>query len=626
MAHIIRELEIPEFIRKEYHPEDAAGAPWLVNLSTLNVFIGVNNSGKSRLLRALFAAPELAYWSCTVPDRQKDAVRVLQSDLNSRLLRGHATQEGQIGRSIRQFQALMRRSDRETKYGALLWSATEIANLVEASERAGGRQPGGLSEWARNVRRVMQGTAGPISGSQPEVELKKIYIPTLRGLRPLPGTAHQYHNRTVADYFDGKQQGCPKHGTRSGSKDSLETGSILTGEELRDEVRSYLLGAYERREIIRSYEQYLSRTFFEGAKITLIPKEDGDVLCVRIGAEERPIYDLGDGIAQVIIMTLPLFLHRDKHLVMFIEEPELCLHPGFQRILIDTIFDESEVTGSRQVFVATHSNHFLDITLDQDRVSVFRFSQHVAGNEDKDERENGDNAPRFSIRNTSNEDFSLLAELGVRNSSVMLSNCTIWVEGITDRMYLRRYLKLHQDSPSQSRPRFTEDIHYSFVEYGGANIVHWSFLDPEEGVDPQRVCGKLFLIADKDQDKEDRHERLGEVLGDRYHVLKCREIENLLTPAVIKAVLHSYGEEDAALNNFGQEDYANEPLGEFIESQVLKAQKKRRGSYAAPPGTLNDKQSFARKALAHLNDISDMSEVAKNLTEQVYGFICKQNP
>ena len=32
---------------------------WLTNLSKLNVFIGPNNSGKSRLLRALFADDDL---------------------------------------------------------------------------------------------------------------------------------------------------------------------------------------------------------------------------------------------------------------------------------------------------------------------------------------------------------------------------------------------------------------------------------------------------------------------------------------------------------------------------------------------------------------------------------------
>ena len=27
---------------------------------------------------------------------------------------------------------------------------------------------------------------------------------------------------------------------------------------------------------------------------------------------------------------------------------------------------------------------------------------------------------------------------------------------------------------------YKEDYHYSFVEYGGNNITHWSFLDKEE--------------------------------------------------------------------------------------------------------------------------------------------------
>ena len=70
----------------------------------------------------------------------------------------------------------------------------------------------------------------------------------------------------------------------------------------------------------------------------------------------------------------------------------------------------------------------------------------------------------------------LLKELGVQNSSVFLTNATIWVEGITDRLYLRAYMKkylseLKRSDTSKDKEKFLkysqlkEDIHYSFVEY-----------------------------------------------------------------------------------------------------------------------------------------------------------------
>ena len=95
--------------------------------------------------------------------------------------------------------------------------------------------------------------------------------------------------------------------------------------------------------------------------------------------------------------------------------------------------------------------------------------------------------------------------LGVQNSSVFLSNCTIWVEGITDRHYVKHFLDLHKkenkDDPDICD--FNEDYHYSFVEYGGNNITHWSFLDKEETpINVEKLCGRLFLLADKIREKK----------------------------------------------------------------------------------------------------------------------------
>src|SRR5690606_38667289 len=140
--------------------------------------------------------------------------------------------------------------------------------------------------------------------------------------------------------------------------------------------------------------------------------------------------------------------------------------------------------------ITTHSNHLLDLTLDIQHVSVYTFKR------------NGDldGVPQFVFENVDNDSSEVLRLLGVRNSSVFLTNCTIWVEGITDRIYLRRYLELYISR--LNRKIFKEDIHYSFVEYGGSNITHWSFLSESDESIPNiivdRLCGKLFLITDRD--------------------------------------------------------------------------------------------------------------------------------
>lgn len=86
------------------------------------------------------------------------------------------------------------------------------------------------------------------------------------------------------------------------------------------------------------------------------------------------------------------------------------------------------------------------------------------------------------------KDHELLTSLGVRPSSLYLANCTIWVEGVTDRMYLsklmQKYIQELEHSTSSQEARkaekyksFMPNFHYAFIEYAGGNITHWSFLD-----------------------------------------------------------------------------------------------------------------------------------------------------
>ena len=95
--------------------------------------------------------------------------------------------------------------------------------------------------------------------------------------------------------------------------------------------------------------------------------------------------------------------------------------------------------------------------------------------------------------------------------------------------------------------KLLEDKHYSFVEYAGSNITHWSFLDEEEKpINVDRLCAKSMLIADGDDAKGKkavRHSQLGELLGDRFIKLECRELENLVTPEILNQIIAEYTNE-----------------------------------------------------------------------------------
>ena len=118
----------------------------------------------------------------------------------------------------------------------------------------------------------------------------------------------------------------------------------------------------------------------------LIPKVKDDVLTIKIGDEkERPIYDLGEGIQSIILITLPLFLYLDiskiqnTNVLVFIEEPEIGLHPSLQRILLETLLDQR--FENYQFFFTTHSNHFIDRQFKNKDVSIYSFDKHVENEE-----------------------------------------------------------------------------------------------------------------------------------------------------------------------------------------------------------------------------------------------------
>lgn len=239
----------------------------------------------------------------------------------------------------------------------------------------------------------------------------------------------------------------------------------------------------DEREDIQSFENYLQDNFFNGNDVTIIPKHNLDVLQIKIGEDERPIYHLGDGIQTIIINTFPLFQYKQQ-LLLFIEEPELTLHPSMQRKLME-IFCSDDFPNV-QVFVTTHSNHFLDLVYDyEDKVSIYSC---------KKENEN-----YFSLKNITSQK-QIIGLLGIRTSSVFLTNSIVWVEGVTNRKYIRYFIELYKKK-KKFVARYKEDAHYVITEYGGSNITHFNFdqEDPRvDAIDVSSINHNNYLIADND--------------------------------------------------------------------------------------------------------------------------------
>ena len=530
----------------------------LDGLSPITIFVGANNSGKSRLLRELFKIQE-----------------PLRIKLMSRDIECH---EVRIGEKIPDWRDTIENRAPSSRSSRNIWIADDVRvdfnstlkQLNEKIEEA--RFP---SESARS--RKLQTLKNQISkcGIKDRIpglyEAMRCYVPMLRGMRPplRPELAGQvqlkdrdlYKSRTERDYFSSNWDLHEKVG--------FGKRKVFTGLELYGDLRSRLLAKIQAdRDSVRKYEQLLSSHFFAGQEVILIPVEESnnDVVHIKIGSkDERPIYDLGDGMQSLIICTYPIVTETEPGSLFFLEEPDLCMHPSLQRTFLEVLKTYHRKMG-HQFFITTHSNHLLDLLEDNELVSIFSFSEIAdqtlapADSSLADSAANSQSSkpkPSFRIRPSYLRDRQTLLELGVRPSATFLANATIWVEGVSDCAYLRAYMEAFVyylkaqgidwgKRLAQRLERYKEDRHYAFVEYNGSNLEHFSF-ESNESDDGQAetksgreisvpdLCATAIVIADGDvREKGERSTWLEEQLNERFICLPGKEIENLIPEALIK--------------------------------------------------------------------------------------------
>ncbi|KPL80294.1 ATP-dependent nuclease [Herpetosiphon geysericola] len=589
----IETLYLPDSIKSSYQNVESQPLTQLDSLSRVNILVGENNAGKSRFMRLLAEESNFKLKHTKI------------NEFNYKI-------EQEINRLIDIFDIHeVDRIEAITRINIenCIHYLKEINSIYTNPKYTTYNNIFNIIETIKNDNRISS-IANIIINLLNQVQIKfnkNIYIPTLRSLRPLDSEYTDfYQNQTIESYF----------------KSAIHKPEIYTGLGIYAKLRIYLLGDNVKRKKIREYQEFISHTLFEDKEVTLIPRDEEKHIFVKIGNEkERPIYDLGDGIQSAIILTFLPFVSLEN-CIFFIEEPELFLHPSMQRKILEFYHSLDR----HLFFMTTHSNHLLDITIDIPEISIYNFRKSLTSSDD-------DETPHFIVENVDNNQTSSLELLGVRNSSVLLVNATIWVEGITDRWYLREMLQMYMESQKDLK-QFVEDMHYMFVEYGGGNITHFSFVDMEDKlITIERLCAKAFVIIDQDGDaKLKRKEELKAKLGDTLLILPCREIENSLPSEVIRSVVIEYETSiqnpNPETNSFVYEDYQNESLGEFIEDHVIKGEKHRRGSYKADSGTITDKLGFCTKALAYLKNLTfdQLPSTIQKEIEGIYKFIAKLNP
>ena len=129
----------------------------------------------------------------------------------------------------------------------------------------------------------------------------------------------------------------------------------------------------------------------------------------------------------------------------------------------------------------------------------------------------------------------ILADLDVKASDILQANGIIWVEGPSDRVYIKRWLEVLTDN------QFKEGQHYQFLYYGGRLLSQYALQEQTELISILTTNRNAAIIIDSDKRNQQASinstkKRIVEEFAALHMfswVTKGKEIENYLTAATL---------------------------------------------------------------------------------------------
>jgi len=594
-----------------YISERGTQLSFLPEINHINILVGENNSGKSRFIRSLMNnrnAIVLSDSYCSNRsldyERLKVGIKTCVEKLGQKETRLHVHKE----------------HNKLSPCAMYTYYRDEYDELGIATKRYDYSLQQAQSDLARALQNLYNMISRPSGGNPiPLANVPKVYIPILRGIECFDLYFGKQNSALDSICMNTEQRNALisyKNNARKiylnkiSKAYNIDEKYIFTGENLYTEIRNKLLSGLIDRSFVKEFENFVSSCFYNGEGFTIIPIIEKGYLHVKIGTnEERPLHDLGDGIKQIICIMYKAFELKNSEAIICIEEPEINLHPGFQRKLIE-IMQRDEF--SKLTFVlSTHSNHIVDSCFDYSNIAIYKFLN------------SGRNGSRFQVVNTSPRDIELLNVLGVNNSSVFMSNTTIWVEGLSDKIYLSCYLKKYMEENGLTQ--YKEGIDYSFIEYGGNNVTHWAFEEDDSAdlICASGITNRAFMIVDNDNDsgsKVARKKQLKHAFSERFYELPVREIENTITVDVLERTLFEGDPVYKSGTNRKRDHFATKSayIWQYIDDHY--ELKKRYWNPHKKIPTIS-KIEFAKRICSNISSMSDLSQSAIAICERLYSFI-----
>lgn len=281
------------------------------------------------------------------------------------------------------------------------------------------------------------------------------------------------------------------------------------------------------------------------------------------GNRRFPLSQSGSGLKTIILVLLNLLIlpeiepGNQSEYVFGFEELENNLHPALQRRLYDFIYNYSLKT-TRRILLTTHSHVAINMLYEREHTALY----HV---------EKPGLASTVHLVEDYLDKAKILDDLDVKASDLLQANGIVWVEGPSDRVYIKRWLEVFGGSDVQ------EGRDYQFAYYGGRLLSHYSAdEDTKDLINVLLINRNSAIVIDSDKryrnDSINNTKKRVEAEFHRYGlfswITKGKEIENYIAVnAINKALSEQLPEQCEQYKLFP--DYIESVYGGFSSKKVI---------------------------------------------------------